>query len=112
MRARNIKPAFFINPDLIELPPLTRLLFVGLWCAADREGRLLDRPKYLKVQIFPGDDLDVDAALDELAHAGFIHRYDVEGKRYIQVRNFLKHQKPHQKEQASQIPPYEGVVIS
>ncbi len=37
-RARNIKPGFFDNEILGELPALTRLLFIGLWCLADREG--------------------------------------------------------------------------
>ena len=32
MRARGIKPGFFVNADLVQLPPLVRLLFVGLWC--------------------------------------------------------------------------------
>ena len=33
-RARNIKPGFFDNEILGELPALTRLLFIGLWCLA------------------------------------------------------------------------------
>ena len=44
-RARNIKPGFFANENLAECDPLARLLFAGLWCLADREGRLEDRPK-------------------------------------------------------------------
>lgn len=43
-RARNIKPAFFMNDELAEIDPLGRLLFIGLWTIADREGRLEDRP--------------------------------------------------------------------
>jgi hypothetical protein len=41
-RARNIKPGFFANPELVELPFATRLLFIGLWTVADRAGRLED----------------------------------------------------------------------
>lgn len=37
-RARNIKPSFFKNEDLADLNPFDRLLFIGLWCLADREG--------------------------------------------------------------------------
>lgn len=103
-RARNIKPGFFTNEDLVELDFATRLLFIGLWTEADREGRLEDRPKRLKMALFPADNLDVDAALGELAVAGFIRRYEVGGKRYIQVLNFGKHQNPHVKEAASIIP--------
>jgi hypothetical protein len=104
MRARNIKPSFFVNADLVGLPPLTRLLFIGLWCAADREGRLEDKPMGLKLKIMPGDNIDVNAALDELAALGFVVRYVVEGQRLIFLPAFLKHQKPHSKEQPSILP--------
>lgn len=36
MRARNIKPGFFSNDLLPECEPLARLLFIGLWCMADK----------------------------------------------------------------------------
>lgn len=104
-RARNIKPGFFTNEVLATLPALTRLLFVGLWTLADREGRLEDRPGKIKLQVLPSDDVDVDAALAELATAGFIERYVVEGARYIQVVKFTQHQTPHVRESASVIPP-------
>ena len=62
-RARNIKPSFFTNEDLVELPFEDRLLFIGLWTLADREGRLEDRPKRIKMAVFPADNVDVDASL-------------------------------------------------
>jgi len=103
-RARNIKPGFFRNAELVELPIETRLLFPGLWILADREGRLEDRPKQIKMEIFPADSFDVDAMLQQLHNANLIIRYEVDGKRYIQVTNFSKHQNPHRDERASSIP--------
>jgi hypothetical protein len=103
-RSRNLKPGFFTNDVLAEVNPLGRLLFQGLWCHADREGRVLDRPKKLKVEILPYDDCDVDLLLNALAARGFILRYEVSGNRYIQIINFAKHQNPHIKESASTIP--------
>jgi len=105
MRARNLKPAFFKNADLIELPIHVRLLFAGLWCMADREGRLKDRPKQIRMEIFPADDVDVDASLADLARTGFISRYQIGEGKYIQVINFKKHQNPHRREAPSEIPP-------
>ena len=104
-RSRNIKPGFFLNDKLAECDPLARLLFAGLWCIADREGRLEDRPKRIKAEILPYDDCDVDKLLNQLAKQGFIIRYEIDDKRYIQISNFLKHQNPHIKEAASTIPP-------
>lgn len=103
-RARNIKPGFFSNDQLLELPFSTRLLFIGLWVIADRAGRLLDRPKKIKIDVFPGDDVDCDAALNELAAAGFIRRYEAGGIKAICITTWDKHQNPHCKECASTIP--------
>jgi hypothetical protein len=108
-RARNIKPSFFTNDVLAEIDPLGRLLFQGLWCIADREGRLEDRPKKIKAEVLPYDDCDVEELLNTLNETGFILRYESGEKRFIQVVNFCKHQNPHVKEAASTIPaPYKN----
>ncbi len=107
-RARNIKPGFFRNADLAELSVEARLLFIGLWTIADREGRLEDRPKQIKMEIYPADSFDVGALLEELADTDMLDRYEVGGKKYIQIVNFTKHQNPHKDERASAIPPPPG----
>ncbi|WP_410210202.1 hypothetical protein [Aquirhabdus sp.] len=103
-RARNIKPSFFFNDELIELCFAARLLFIGLWTLADREGYLEDRPKKIKMSLFPADSIDVDALLDDLTAAGFLERYTAEGAKYIHICKFDKHQNPHYKEAQSVIP--------
>lgn len=103
-RARNIKPGFFKNEELVELPFEYRLLFIGLWMLADRAGRMEDRPKRIKMEVFPADDIDIDAGLSALQSSGFVIRYQVGEGRYIQVLNFEKHQSPHIKETASLLP--------
>ncbi len=104
-RARNLKPGFFANADLAECSPWGRLLFAGLWVLADRAGRLEDRPRQIKGEIFRFDpDVDVNAELDDLRKWGFIVRYQHEGRGYIQIVNFGKHQNPHIKEAPSTIP--------
>lgn len=109
-RARNIKPAFFSNELLAELPAFDRLLFVGLWCLADREGRLEDRPKRIKMELFPCDSYDVDAGLADLCTAGFVIRYQVEGHSVVEIVNFLKHQSPHGSEKDSTLPDKNGYL--
>lgn len=103
-RARNIKPGFFKNADLVELPFEYRLLFIGLWTLADREGRLEDRPKQIRMELFPADNVDTNKGLDALQALGFVRRYEVDGKRFVQVVNFGKHQNPHMNEAKSTIP--------
>ena len=103
-RARNIKPGFFRNADLVELSFEARLLFIGLWTLADRSGRMEDRPKQIKMELFPADSVDCDALLGQLASIGVIERYEHDGKRYLHVVNFAKHQNPHRDEKASTVP--------
>jgi len=107
-RARNIKPGFFTNDELVELPFATRLLFIGLWTIADREGRVVDRPKKIKMEIFPADDVDCEQALGQLADSGFIARYQADGIKVIEIANFAKHQAPHSTEKDSALPDAEG----
>lgn len=110
MRARSFKPAFFLNEALAELAFAARLLFVGLWCMADREGRLEYRPKRMKATLFPYDDVEIAPLIEGLESQGFIHIYAVNGAQYIQVINFTKHQNPHKNEKASEIPPPEDIA--
>lgn len=107
-RCRNLKPGFFKNEALAELDALVRLLFAGLWCYADRDGRLEDRPKRLKAEILPYSDLDIDDALNQLSRGDdpFIVRYQVGDGRFIQVRKFREHQSPHNTEKESVIPEF------
>ena len=105
MRSRNIKPGFFTNEDLAEVSIAARYLFSGLWCLADREGRLEDRPKRIKGEIFRFDSIEVDHLLEELFAFHFIDRYEVGGKRFIWIPKFTSHQSPHYTEKPSIIPP-------
>ncbi|WP_289365882.1 hypothetical protein [Pantoea stewartii] len=103
-RSRNIKPGFFTNDELAECSPLARLLFAGLWTIADKEGRLDDRPKKIKALVLPFDNVNCDDCLKQLHDRQFINRYSVDGNAYIQISNWKKHQNPHCKEAASEIP--------
>ena len=103
-RARNIKPGFFMNDVLAAVQPLGRLLFIGLWTIADREGRLEDRPLRIKAEVLPYDNCDIVSLLDQLETNGFIKRYTVDDADYIQIINFTKHQNPHHREKESEIP--------
>lgn len=103
-RSRNIKPGFYKNYDLADAGPLAQLLFSGLWCLADKEGRLEDKPRLIKAEIFPYYDCDVNGELTVLARLGFICRYVVDGVSVIEVQNFKEHQNPHHTEKASRLP--------
>jgi hypothetical protein len=104
MRSRNIKPGFFKNEILAECLPLARVLYAGLWCYADREGRFEWRPKRIKAEILPYDDCDIGELLGQLVDRGFVVEYSVNGQRYGCCPQFPKHQSPHVKEKESCLP--------
>lgn len=97
-RIRTIKPEFFRDSTILELSYPARLLFIGLWCEADRAGRLLDHPKDLKLSLFPDQEFDVDEAIGAMSDLGLVIRYEANGERYLQVVNFAKHQRISGKE--------------
>jgi hypothetical protein len=108
-RGRNIKPSFFTDDELCECDPLARLLFAGLWCHADRSGRMEYRSKTLKVHVLPYDNCCIDTLIVQLADKKFIQVYECDNgngevRKYLQITNFTKHQHPHVKEPASTIP--------
>jgi hypothetical protein len=109
-RSRNIKPGFFCNEMLAELQAFDRLLFIGLWCLADREGRLEDRPKRIKMELFPCDSYDVNEGLEALKGSGFIRRYSFEDFQVVEILNFSKHQNPHGSEKDSILPDDSGFL--
>ncbi|MFM0224149.1 hypothetical protein [Paraburkholderia dipogonis] len=104
-RQRTIAPGFFSNEHLASIDPLGRLLFAGLWCLADRDGRLEDRPARIRGELFPYEIFDADVLLAELDMKGFIHRYAVRGTPYIEIVQWRKYQHPHPREVKSMIPP-------
>ena len=103
-RARNIKPSLFKNELLGVADPLLTILFISLWCLADRRGRLEDRPLRIKAETFPyREGIDINGYLTELSRLGFIQRYNTDGIDTIQIVNFEKHQNPHHTEKESEL---------
>jgi hypothetical protein len=105
MRIRTIKPEFFLHDKLFDMEnqsglPL-RLAYIGMWCAADREGRFRWEPRKLKVQIMPWDNVDFAAIMDHLEAGGFIVSYNNRELGYIP--SFLEHQCINVREAKSKI---------
>jgi len=107
-RSRNIKPAFFKNEYLGVEDPYVSLLYIGLWCLADKNGMLEDRPLRIKAELFPyRDNFDINGYLTVLERLGNIRRftYQLEDQiNVIELVNFKKHQNPHHTEKGELIP--------
>ena len=101
-----IRPEFFTDAELADLPAATRLLFIGLWTLADREGRLKDKPRSIRMALLPSEDFDVDEALQQLVDVGSIRRYEVDGMRLIDIPGFVTYQHCHYREAPSELPAF------
>lgn len=107
-RIRTIKPEFFRHEELFELERETglpiRVAFAGLWTAADREGRFEWRPRQLKLDCLPYDDVDFSRVLHALTTRGFVQKYTVEGVEYGCIPSWSRHQNINNRESQSTIP--------
>lgn len=101
MRIRSIKPEFWRSPDISCLAIEDRLLFVGLWSYVDDNGVGEDRVSRIAADLF-ADDLERDPSgtfarvsrgLASLSEAGRIVRYTVEGRDFVEIVNWSKHQR-------------------
>lgn len=109
-RTRQLKPEFWTDDDVVTLGMGAKLLFIGMWGLADREGRLEDKPLSILARILPNErELDPRLLLGELAARRLIRRYtaEIDGRlvALIQIRSFKRHQHIHPDEAKSKLPP-------
>jgi hypothetical protein len=107
-RIRSIKPEFPQSESMGNISRDARLTFIQLWTIADDEGRLRGNSRMLASLLFPYDD-DAPALIDgwmsELEAEGCIVRYKAGAQSYVQLCNWLIHQKID-KPSKSKIPPF------
>lgn len=99
MRIRSIKPEFWRSTDIAALPRDVRLLFIGLWSYVDDNGVGVDDYRAIAADLFALEDDPVGArkfvheGLATLSRALLIQRYTVDGKQYLFIPTWDKHQK-------------------
>ena len=94
-RIRTIKPDFWKNEELAEVPPETVLLAIGLLNYCDDEGYFNANPALIKAEVFPiRKTSGIDTVLlPELSRIGYIELFlGSDNKKYGRVKNFLIHQ--------------------
>lgn len=108
-RIRSIKPEFPQSESMGNVSRDARLTFIQLWTIADDEGRLRGNSRMLASLLFPYDDDApglIDGWLKELEDEGCIVRYKAGTQSYLQLCNWLIHQKID-KPSKSKIPPFD-----
>jgi hypothetical protein len=99
VRIRAIKPEFWSSEDVAALDWPTRLLFVGLWSYVDDNGVGRDVERLIVADLFPLEPdpretlATVSRGLRTLFERGQIIRYEVDGRPYLYVAAWNRHQK-------------------
>jgi hypothetical protein len=108
MRIRTVKPELFTHDILFEIEQElklpVRLAYIGLWCAADREGIFQWEPRRLGIQILPYDSCDFSRVLDALLTRGFLVKYRVGEIWFGAIPSWHKHQFINNREKESELP--------
>lgn len=101
-----LSPGFHQNRALAtKVEPLAKIMFIGLWGLADRNGCLKDDPDLIRALIFPYQpEINATNLLNQLEKEHFIVRYAIDGAHYIFIPNFRKYQHIHPHEAQSDIP--------
>lgn len=108
-RIRTIKPEFPQSETMGRVSRDARLLFIQLWTVADDSGRARGNSRVLASLLYPYDDDArelIEDWLSELETVEAIRRYVVDGDTYLEIANWLKHQKID-KPSASKFPKFE-----
>lgn len=95
-RIRTIKPELPQSESLGRVSRDARLLFINLWTIADDSGKARAASRLLASLLYPYDEdapALIDGWLTELEGIGAVRRYVVDGSTYLDIPNWLKHQK-------------------
>lgn len=95
-RIRTIKPEFPQSESIGQLSREARLLFVQLWTIVDDAGRTRASSRMLASLLYPYDEDAGDLMegwLIELAEKGMVNRYQAQEHSFLEICNWLKHQK-------------------
>jgi hypothetical protein len=106
-RLRTVKPEYWTDERVGECSVSARLLFIACWNFADDHGGLDRSSKQLKAQAFPYDNIDCEPLVQELLNQRLLIEYEVDGKKYLHISGFRKHQKV-EKPGKPRVPLYEG----
>lgn len=93
LKKRIVNPSFFQSESLATISPPARILFIGLWCAADAEGYIPYKLKVLHGLIFPYElNRDISAMLKELESINAVEIQKSDNKDIIWIPNFSFYQ--------------------
>lgn len=93
-RIRSVHPGLATDEAFMSMSLAAKAAWALLWTECDDHGVFEWKPIVLKARIFPADNVDFNAVLDEYISLGCIQKVEYEGKSYGLIRNFGRYQRP------------------
>ena len=93
-RIRSVHPGLFKDEAFMELSMTARVLAIGIWTLCDDHGVFEWKPKLIRSEVFPGDNVEIGELLDELSAQRCVLKFEDSGKAYGVIRNFCLYQRP------------------
>lgn len=93
-RIRSIHPGLASDEAYMSMSMAAKAAWPLLWTECDDHGIFEWKPIVLKARIFPADNVDFAAVLEEYEALGCIRRADIGGKCHGFIRNFCRYQRP------------------
>lgn len=104
-RIRSIHPGLTKGEAYMEMTMQAKAAWPNLWMHCDDQGVFEWKPKRLKAEIFPSDNIDMETILNEFEALDCVKKFTVDGKLYGAVRNFRKYQRPKKANSVHPLPP-------
>lgn len=109
-RIRSVHPDLCVSESMARQPAEVERTYVRLWTHCDDYGVCVDNVKLIKAAIYPlHDDMTlevVDDHLNRLVAGEHLIGYEVDGKAFLQVREWAKYQHP-QRPSKQKLPGYD-----
>lgn len=108
-RKRMLDPTIWADEDFGTLTYQAMVMYIGIMSNADDEGRLPGNALYLSSIVYPWKELNKKDSLkirnEILRKMKSVLLYEVDGKEYIQLKNWTKYQKINRPSE-SKYPPF------
>lgn len=103
-RIRSVHPGLWTDEAFVCLSDAAQIFFIGLWTECDDQGAFEWKPVQLRLKLRGNRDGSIEPILAELEDANCIMRYEVGGRSYGLVRNFLRFQRPKKPNSVHPVP--------
>jgi hypothetical protein len=104
-RIRSIHPTLSTDEAFMAMTITAKAVWPMLWMECDDSGVFEWKPIVLKARLLPADNVDMAAVLSEYESLNTVMKFEVDGREYGVIRNFVRFQRPKDPKSVHPTPP-------